>query len=388
VSWSRGVGETLRITYVGQFSIGSDSPGLQRILGVSQALAAAGHEVTILGCDGRETRLDLAPGVVGVSFASSADNPVRRRSSSDRLAARLDGLGATDLVISYGGDAFHTRVLRRWSEATRVPRMLDSVEWYDRGHIVGGAWGPRALLNEYCMRCAYPAYGRVLAISSYLDRYYAQAGCSSVRIPPTLDVESVESRSKISDAPLTLVYAGTPGKKDLMSHVVHGVRAADPSGENIRLDVIGIDDVALTELTGVVARSRPGVRAFGRVSRATALELVAKADFIPLLRHDARYAHAGFPTKVAEAMAHGTPVITNLTSDLADVVIDGATGVVVSGAHETAFASAVKRAAALSVDARRSMRIAARARAVEYFDYRRYVDVLDRFVGEAVESAR
>ena len=43
---------------------------------------------------------------------------------------------------------------------------------------------------------------------------------------------------------------------------------------------------------------------------------IAKANFTILVRPDRRSSHAGFPTKLAESFACGTPVILNLTSDM------------------------------------------------------------------------
>ena len=43
---------------------------------------------------------------------------------------------------------------------------------------------------------------------------------------------------------------------------------------------------------------------------------------------------AGFPTKVVESLALGTPVITNLTSDLGFCVFDGRNGVILDARSE------------------------------------------------------
>ena len=50
-----------------------------------------------------------------------------------------------------------------------------------------------------------------------------------------------------------------------------------------------------------------------------------------LLREPNRKSMAGFPTKFAESMIAGVPVITNATSDLPEYVISGETGFLVDG---------------------------------------------------------
>ena len=58
----------------------------------------------------------------------------------------------------------------------------------------------------------------------------------------------------------------------------------------------------------------------------TVQEAVNHADFTILLRNRNRATMAGFPTKIVESLACGTPVITTRTSDLEHYIVDGDTG--------------------------------------------------------------
>ena len=101
---------------------------------------------------------------------------------------------------------------------------------------------------------------------------------------------------------------------------------------------------------------------------------------MPLLRSDARYAHAGFPTKLVESMSLGTPMICNLTSDIGDHVVDGETGIVVDGSDAGSFAIALERVAAMSTEEVAALRAPTRKKAEEAFDYRAYAEPLDRWI--------
>lgn len=68
-----------------------------------------------------------------------------------------------------------------------------------------------------------------------------------------------------------------------------------------------------------------------RVSQDLIPAYYKKADFMVLLRETNRKSMAGFPTKFAESMTVGVPVITNATSDLAKHVINGKTEFLVEG---------------------------------------------------------
>ena len=52
------------------------------------------------------------------------------------------------------------------------------------------------------------------------------------------------------------------------------------------------------------------------------------ADFTVLVRTTLPYANAGFPTKFAESLSLGIPVVANLTSDISKYLIDGKSGIV------------------------------------------------------------
>lgn len=56
------------------------------------------------------------------------------------------------------------------------------------------------------------------------------------------------------------------------------------------------------------------------------LERYCEADFSIFVRPDRRSSHAGFPTKLAESLAAGTPVITNNTGDIGLYLKDGENG--------------------------------------------------------------
>jgi glycosyltransferase involved in cell wall biosynthesis len=107
---------------------------------------------------------------------------------------------------------------------------------------------------------------------------------------------------------------------------------------------------------------------------------VQAADFSVLLRPEATYSRAGFPTKFVESVASSTPVIANLTSDLARYVVDGRAGLVVEAATAEALANTISRAADMSPARRDAMRKTAREVAVQSFDFRSHVAAIDNFL--------
>jgi glycosyltransferase involved in cell wall biosynthesis len=101
---------------------------------------------------------------------------------------------------------------------------------------------------------------------------------------------------------------------------------------------------------------------------------------VPLLRPVRRYAQAGFPTKVVEAMSSGTAVIANLTSDLELYVRHGETGIVVSSNSRGDMAQALEIAIEGGRTMSHALGAAARREALLSFDFRTYSGVLSEFV--------
>ena len=95
-----------------------------------------------------------------------------------------------------------------------------------------------------------------------------------------------------------------------------------------------------------------------------------------------RYAKAGFPTKFVESLATGTPVISNLTSDLNDYLIDKTNGIIVDSCDERSICIAIKRALALSYNEKVYMCQEARKTAINYFDYRLFITPIKNFIFE------
>ena len=91
---------------------------------------------------------------------------------------------------------------------------------------------------------------------------------------------------------------------------------------------------------------------------------------------NARYARAGFPTKVTESLASATPVICNITSDLGMYIEDMNNGIIVKECSAGAVKEAVERALDLDLADRERMCRNARDTAEEFFDYNEYASKL------------
>jgi glycosyltransferase involved in cell wall biosynthesis len=382
------------VLYVGMFKLPDRDAAAIRVRGIADALNAAGYTVTFIDESyagpvkaGPESsvfqRIALA-GMRGVDYFLTASTYFKSIKAIDwgRLAA----------VICYPGSAALILRLMHYCRRYSVPLIIDCTEWYDPSHTIGGRFGPFAADSEFRMRWLHRRAGNVICISSFLAQYYGGEGCNVVRIPPLVSMERGRYYSDFTAATeqapgrLSLAYAGRPGRKELLSEIVAGVQASRQRGVDVSLQLVGItesESSVIMKRSGIRVRNCDGIICHGWLPREAALQIIAASDFTVLLRPQKRFANAGFPSKLVESLSLGVPVIANATSDIAEYVRDGGNGYLLSEPSAGALEDAIVRASRLTIEQRKQMRIQARLRTHECFDYLNYVGVLTHFLSTA-----
>lgn len=381
------------VVYVGPFGFPDGGAAARRILGNARSLREAGYEVEIASgqMEGPAEYEGFPVHSLGERTAEHMGSALKRllyAGMGTKTVAWLDALPRRPTaVILYSGYSPYFMRLIPWCREHKVPLIFDAVEWYDPPNWSWWLRSPYYWNTEVAMRHFATRAGNILAISSYLERHYAVRGCNTVRVPPTLDTAEVTPNLEPGDGPLTLAYTGTPGHKDLFDAYLEALLDLDPGGTRVRLRMAGLSPeevLAFPAMRRKGARALPGcVEVVGRVPQEKAMELTRGADFSVLLRPDTRTSRAGFPTKVVESLAVGTPVICNLTSDLGQHIREGREGVVCRDGTVPALKEALQRAMAFSREERAAMRAAARAEAERSFDYRRHTQALAEFMERA-----
>jgi len=394
------------IIYTGAFSFPDGDAGAARVLGIGRALRSAGYQVEFAGWEEHEREVDrLGNNFVydGFCYKSQSDLRHQKLSPIKRLIRYVfaggntmkwlnskDTTGVFAIIAYHGGSLFLLR-LALFCKSRGIKLVVDVTEWYDPKYLVGGRFGLVRIDNDIRMRLINSCIGWIIPISSYLENYYSKKGCHVLRIPPLVDLSDskwpvspkVESSTQRN---LRLVYAGTPGKKDLLGNAIRGLVFLRGEGLIIDLHLIGPTrqdiaaclggDISDLDLLG------DSVIFHGRVPQSEVPCLLASNDFSILLRPLERYAQAGFPTKLVESLSAGVPVIANPTSDIKEFVQDGREGILLTDHSPAAFVAGVKRALVLSNDQKDIMRRNARLRAEISFDYRVFVQQISAFMQE------
>lgn len=276
--------------------------------------------------------------------------------------------------------------VKRFAKEKRIMLLHDSVEWYSHEQFRFGRISLEYRKKEFWMKHLIDNGFKIIAISKYLEDYFKEKKMVVARIPVIMDVTGVSKNKKVFDSKITILYAGSPGKKDYLSIVIEGLALLESEELiNIKLVVAGVTKEQLCKICGVdqqvIDRLGDSLQFLGRISRDKVIEALEFADFTVLLRSPTqRYAKAGFPTKVVESLASGTPVICNLTSDLSDYIKDKINGIIVSECTAESFAESLRRAEKLTFEERKAMCEEAHQSAVKYFDYRLYQSALAELI--------
>jgi glycosyltransferase involved in cell wall biosynthesis len=187
---------------------------------------------------------------------------------------------------------------------------------------------------------------------------------------------------------IVLAYAGSVKQgKDAINNVIRALALlGDVDRSRFVFWLAGSDRDSVVASLGVDAapvleRTEAILDFKGFLPRAQVQQLVAQADYTVLLRPDAPYANAGFPTKFGESLVLGVPVIANLTSDLATYLHDGVEGYVVPDDSPTETASTLLRILATHTPPNREMRTRALATGRGSFDLRTYAGPMMEFLG-------
>lgn len=338
----------MRIIYCGCFRLPNLDAAAPRVLNNAKAFHALGHNVKFISWGGKYRDSDLCEDgsyrIDGMEYIITNELDLRG-SFLNRFLQMLNRGSKTmtllnkmsekpNLIVMYNADFSFTRKMLNYCKMYNIKLVNDITEWYDNNEL--HFWN--ILPNIFNMQNLQRKVRNKICISTYLCEYYKDS--NNLLLPPLCDPSDVKWKATIEDCRVkpfngvTLMYAGNPAKKDCIHSVINAVNTLANEGNAIRFLILGITREAYIrqyKQNLLEASLNDNVIFLGRVSQDLIPAYYKKADFMVLLRKPTRKNMAGFPTKFAESMTSGVPVITNATSDLAKYVVDGKTGFLVNG---------------------------------------------------------
>jgi glycosyltransferase involved in cell wall biosynthesis len=386
-----GIGAKLRrALFVSYYDYPDGDAGAHRVHALATLASQCGLEHHILGM-----------GRPGGSEGPESRRVTTLRIGTGRMARAVDhllfGYRLRRFLKEHSGEYTHIVLsyvplgamlsVRNYAKRHGAILIHDSVEWYSRQEFKLGLLDYQFIQNELLNRFLVRPPIKVIAISSFLQAHFTDRGCDVVRIPVILDMSGFSPEKHVVSGRTTIVYAGSPGRKDSLERIVRGyLLLTELERQRIALRIVGIDLEKLLLLcrhTDPESIRTSGITAGGRVGHSEVLDELRRADFTILIREDElRYSKAGFPTKVVESLACATPVICNDTSDIFEYLQDGRSAVRVEGKSPDAIARAIRIAAGIGEAQKRAMFADARECAERCFSPERYRRTLSTLLAE------
>lgn len=366
-----------------------------RARNLTKLLCACGYHVHIISPQsvGKENSEELV----------DADYSVTHINDSKSVLS-LSGIGTTkpymnainaylsknkiDLIVS-SSMVFVSGHLLKLAEKLQVPYIVEQCEWYDYSTFKYGKLNPYYREHIRMIEKKNRKVNGIIAISRLFEQHYSFQGVPVIRIPTILDVKNTECRIEINDAASDgvshIVFAGSLGKgKEKMEPIFKALIKINESKKNIVFDIYGPSEKDLLKNidgnNNLWNQVRQYINVHGYIPQTEVENVIRSADFTIFTRPIRRSSNAGFPTKFAESMAVGTPVITNDTGDISLYLKNGVNGFLLRNGTEVEILSAFKTLISFNVEQYIDMRKNARNTAEYNFSYSSYIEEMNSFL--------
>ncbi len=345
------------VLITGNFSFPDGNAGGKRVLGIGYILRELGYRVVFAGCEVDrsvsqilETR-SVYDSFVYYSFngSRSVNNIIDIKDAYKDFLKIVNTFGVDELglIVLYGSPVlaeWNNRVIK-FAKEKRIKVIFDCVDWIERSGFDSVLKNIVKIIDtNYMKRILAARCDGVIAVSSYLKSYYKKRGCKVVKLPPVGKFAPGDLKEKNVE-PKYFIYAGGLQKtkknrksdlKDRIDISVEIVAELLKRGANVRFDIYGIEETHYraffpehkTLLDGI---TKGRIVFHGKVPNDQVCEAIRKATFSLLNRDVTKVTTAGFPSKIAESLCLGTPVITSDTSDISEYITDGRNGIIISG---------------------------------------------------------
>lgn len=338
------------VLFTGAFRFPDKDAASQRVLGIAKALKTHGFTTIFCGWENSPRNEDLQNNGVykfaGFEYYSlseldiAANNVFQktyhfifRGNKTIRWIKNYLKDNKLDYIVVYNSFSYFIYRLFRLSKKHNFKLICDCTEWYEGNHLPGGKYGIVNFDNNFRIRVLYPLIKNVIVVSSFLQTYLKKKNCNTIIVPPLIDPKDIKwnlsaIRPIIPSGNIKrILYAGDPGKKDLLEPILRALELINISSIQLEFVVLGIDCNNFKNMWFSKFDEIPTyIRCIGCVPQNEVPKYYQNSNLSVLLRENKRYSNAGFPTKLVESLTSGVPVITNRTSDISAYIIDGENG--------------------------------------------------------------
>jgi len=377
------------ILYIGGFELPDKNAAAHRVVSNAKAFRDLGYYTFLIGLSRDKSvcnRIEIFEGFEYINLEYPADlKQWLSYLTSIKQYSQFINDDKLTMIIAYNFPAIALYKLRKWTLKENIPLIADCTEWYEAtGNIFFRLL--KSLDTSLRMKKIHPKLDGMIAISHFLYRYYNSRMNNVIEVPPLVDLNmnkwNLVEKTESSEEIVNIVYAGSPGAggKDRLDIILQILSQIKKDGfSKFRFIVIGIaeDQYKTSFATDLPLNIRENIFFKGRMSHIDSLSEVKKAHFNLFIRENSLVNNAGFPTKLAESISCGTPVLTNATSNIEDYITNGVNGFLIDTTSRDTLQKGIEEAITLPFDRIRIMKdICYRSQPFNYTKYLSNFDLL------------
>ncbi|HTP67162.1 MAG TPA: glycosyltransferase [Geobacteraceae bacterium] len=379
-----------------------------RIRLLSRTLHAAGHSVALAifnanaknaitentmaeGCfESIDFRYLSGRTVRPTGFFGILSDTVKGIANSVFYLAEMRKEGRADAVLLYTPDIFRCLPVVLMAKLGRIPLVMELCEIFSSDRRKGGLKETIGRLGAQFGDRKLPVWSSgVMAISTKIIGYLKQQGISDgkiVHLPVLVDYDRFVRESRAVVPCLTgkryFLNSGALDEKEGLNFIMEAFAHVAAKYEEVRLALTGSPAKGRREQVLEFARKlniEDKLIFTGYLSPEQLIWAYQHAAALLCCRAGMEFANYGFPTKLAEYLSSGSPVIANGVGDMPIYLKDG----------ESAFMAVAEDSASISGQMKKvldntalAVRIGLNGRKVaeRYFDFRNYEAILDEFL--------
>ncbi len=301
-----------------------------RVLNNAKAFSELGFHVVFCGVD-----RNIAENAKSITKIGTFDNiPAAYPKSSKEWVKQLIDFSHiqktfkqyTDVkyAIAYNMHAIPLAKLLHYCSKKNIKVIADVTEWYDNKFSFNPVKFIKSIDTFFVMCYLQKKVDAMIAISSYLEKYYSKHVKKIVVVPPLVDL--TESIWNVSDVEkedcIEFVYSGVPGsgkEKDKLGEIIEAFATLDEKYD-YKFTIVGLTENQFIKSFPECKVSFRNIRTHlsfkGRVSHQESIKALYKADYCIFIRERSRKNMAGFPTKFVECCTSCINIIANDVSDI------------------------------------------------------------------------
>lgn len=324
------------LIYIGGFDLPDKNAAAHRVLANGKIFRELGYEVIFIGVDNSRTygtefhkKSFFGFECWSVPYPKGTVSWIKYILGLSSILDFLQGKKASKVVgvICYNYPAIAQMRIKRECSRSNIKMISDATEWYDAS---AGSYIYRIIKNldtTLRMNWVHKDVDGIITTSRYLTDFYSNSGKALLELPTLFDsskfdLPPVRGRSSTK----SFIYVGSPfdvgrvnrrrtNLKERLDVCIELFFQVFNSSQNFVFNIYGISESDYLDVFpehGPILKDMAACVFFhGRQPNSLILTHIARSDFSIFFRDDTRVTLAGFPSKLAESISCGTPVITN-----------------------------------------------------------------------------